>query len=1797
MKRLIIQNRRGTKEEWEETNLVPKDGELVVEQQSKYSKIKVGDGVTSYDELPFVTDSVEDSLEVLSNRVDVFTKLGEGSTTGDAELTDIRVGYDTNVYPTAGDAVRAVGRDVQDLRKSLEQFIDADAVDGLAYEDNMLYLTANGQVLPETGVEIVGGGGGGSVSNVKLTFTNLTPNGSNFSVTSSDKVVLQFKFTSVEDGVPTGDFTCVVEVNGSARKTLYLSQDEESTSIDVTDWLAADENKVVITCTDVYGNMRKYTYNIDVIDLIVRSSFNANIVYSNIAYEKGIDFRYAAVGLVDKTVYFELDDKIIGSKVLAAHTSGREESFIIAMNQLSHGTHKFRVFARATIDDNVIDSNVLDYDILVHFQGETLPMIGSTYSVSEVVQGELISIPYIVFDPNDAECEISLDITYDTGTEVKSYSHTTSKVDQTLQHWNTRLYPTANSVYFTITYAPSDLDTPLSVTHTIKVSPAEVVIEPVDDPILHLSAIGRSNNENPTPAVWTYTSSTDVITTSFNNFNWKSNGWIIDDAGDTCLRLNGGAQAIINFAPFASSNFNIQNNGLTIEFEFAIRDVNNRDTIVIDCFKDNKGLQATADKAFIKSTSDTITCNYKDEEKIKLSFTIEKDGKDSFGNDSTKFLSIYMNGVLTGILQYTSNEFNHDAFIKLGDTGCTLDVYSIRIYNKVLSHREITTNYIADLTDMSSKTLLFDDNDIYTANGLLDYEDVKTKIPTITFTGQMPTFKGDKRVVKMDFVNPFDHSKDFSEVYGGPIRVLIDVQGTSSQYYVRKNWKVKLYDKKYVNSGVNNAPYQHMDNEIPAKVFCIKVDYAEGTGTHNTQNANFVETLYSELIPPQKDDDRVRTTITGFPCVIFEKATEVSTPIFSSKGNFNFDKDAEDAFGFNDDYDVECWEFKNNTSDACNFLGEIPRDWADDFEPRYTPHSDTWDEIDELQELKSLATDENGNVDWNKFTPEQYEELLSKRDAIIPEFKALHDWVVSTKDDLNKFREEFEDHFDMHYSLIYYVYTFVALMTDQRAKNMFLTRWTSLNSSGQTVSKWYPYFYDNDTSYGINNEGYLVFDYYHEDTDQVDNTNVYNGQNSILWSNFRRAFANEIKNMYTSLRSDGKLSYDKIINQFIEEGSSRWSASIYNEDAEYKYVTMARPANAVDGKVNTSNLYQVRGNGEPHLKYFVQNRIKYCDSKWNAGTYPNDYVLMRINTPQKSPLLPTEEEISTYELEANQTLNLCVCGDALTDTYLAYTCDDISVQVELSIGDSGYVGYEFVAPTSGTYIFTTDDTHTIVRAERGEGDAELAESLDAVPANPAITVTPYSDMYCGVKYKANGTLLQSRAKKNEAKTFGTSITEQFNDTETTVFGASEISSLGDLSGLYCSVLDVSSADKLVNLQVGNDNPKYRNTMLREINVGTNTLLKRIDLSNCVRLNQALDLSNCSNIEEIYALGTSISGVSLPSAGYIKKLYLPKTINSLTITNHPNLKTNNFQIGDGLETQNLTSLCLANCGDLDVSAIFESCLFEGTPLQRVRLTNVEWLDWSVEELRKLYSPKEGADFTGYGLTGINDNGSPMNELNITGRCVLSENISGEVMAELVAHFPYLTFEMAEGYSVSATITFMDDAGETVLYTENLQSSETTNITCPDPVITGKIAMPTKESTAQYSYAWRGWSIQPAQNRTPQEDALRNILGNRTLYPAFEPVLREYTVNFYTDEHLLYSETVKYGSMVTFNVNNVIDSDLLITEPDGGIVPKKMGVQQPEVFEFIGWQPSPDLSHKMCLIMHSSMLMILTTIKFN
>ena len=1631
----------------------------------------------------------------------------DSTLTRDEEVIDIRVGYNGVDHASAGDAVRAIGNELDALKASLPDYIPSNAVDGLHYENNQLWLTSKDELVGDP-VTITGGsGGGGSISTVKV--TNNLPSVA-FTVAKGNETLINFTYTSFENEVPTGDGVYAITINDKNIDALSGSiQHGVAKILNVADYLKNGANKVKVTCSDQYGSSRSLVYTISVVELRIESSFTSAQIFNDT-----ITFRYKVFGQIEKTALILVDGEAVSTKTLSASVSGNEITLLIPKQV--HGCHKITAYVTATIDENTVESNILEYEVICVEPDNNEAIIASIYKATEATQGDLISIPYMIYDPVTVNTTVDLIVYAQVAGDLIEINRNTVTASRDQQLWNTRNYPTGN-VVFAISYTYSLYGVQMTITkmHAVKVEAMEIDVEAEEDSLqLYLTAQGRSNNEQ-NPAVWEFTQTPDgdktydKVTTTFEGFNWKSNGWVTDTAGDTCLRLNGDAKAIINFKPFEKD---FKTNGKTIEFEFVVRDVNDRDAIVIDCFDGSRGFRATPDTAFLKSSGSEVSCRYKDEERVRVAIAVEH------VDTTSRFVSIYLDGVLSGVQRYAATDiFSQDNPLKitLGSSLCGLDVYNIRVYDKALETPVVLQNFIADQTVPSTRLQLVTNNDILDENNKVSYDRVKAlgQIPIITFTGPMPTYKGDKKkkTTRMKFEDPANPEMNFDVLLDQ-----IDVQGTSSQFYIRKNWKVKLPEAR-----------AHMPGAIPAKVFCIKVDYAEATGTHNTGAANYIETLYDRevvTLPPQKDDTRVRTTVQGFPIIIFEKATEDSEPVFSSKGNFNYDKDAENAFGFTKDYKdygVECWEFCNNTSDPVNFAGEIPAEWLDDFEPRYVPESANFERIEELQEIAELAASGKGII-----TEAQKNELATLMRNCIANFKEVHDWVLSTatytlvdgkrvpmvptpltepvtygettytEDNeeyrLAKFKYEFRNYFNMHYTSMYYVFTFFALMTDQRAKNLFLTRWKEADG----VYRWYPYFYDNDTIFGINNEGALVFDYFHEDTDQLGSSNVFNGQNSVLWNNFRLCFPKEIEDTYSDLRNGGKLAYNKIIDQFVVNGSDKYSEAIYNADADYKYVSMAREnvdhtdedGNQVTG-IDASNLYQVRGTGEQHLRYFIANRLNYCDSKWYAGSYPSDDIFLRIYTP-KAADDATQEEID-----------------------------------------------------------------------------RINASLAAVPANPAITITPFSDMYAGVRYKS-GTLQQKRLKAGEEWTFRPiNENETFGDTETAIYGAGEISSLGDLSGLYCGVINLSNAAKLTELTVGNADPAYYNDNFREISVGNNRLLRYIDLRNCSGLGIAgenpqktLELSGCPNIEHIYTEGTNLASVDLPDGGYIKTLHLPRSLNTLVIKNHKNIT--DFYIES---YENIRTLYVEN-SNLNTNELLEACRnAEGKyTVERVRLTGIEWgtAEEPLSNADFILSlvPKFDADGNIIsGIRGIDEKNNPLDDAYLVGTCYI-EKLTGEEYTEIKSHYPYLDIKYGE---MTSKVTFMSTDSETVLYVETVTNLNSEVSDCADPVLTNKITKPTKESTDEFDYEWIGWSRKA--NGELQVDALLAITGDRLLYPVFRAIRRNYIVTFMNStapegNQLLAEIITPYGN----------DADYFGA---GYLTPTKQDAASPELYTFTGWHPAP------------------------
>ena len=438
------------------------------------------------------------------------------------------------------------------------------------------------------------------------------------------------------------------------------------------------------------------------------------------------------------------------------------------------------------------------------------------------------------------------------------------------------------------------------------------------------------------------------------------------------------------------------------------------------------------------------------------------------------------------------------------------------------------------------------------------------------------------------------------------------------------------------------------------------------------------------------------------------------------------------------------------------------------------------------------------------------------------------------------------------------------------------------------------------TSFGINNKGSLIFDYYHEDYDNedagshnstLDQTDVYNGKDSVLWVNFAEAFASEIQQTYGAWRSgsDPLLSYDKIIETFITNHSDQWSISIYNEDAEYKYISMYRNGEPKGDE----NLYQVRGTGEEHLKYFVKNRLMYCDSKWKTGDFVNkdtNTIIMRINSPEVS-------------------------------------------------------------------------------------DPDLTPSS-------LIKYKTFSNMYAGVGYGAkSGVSHHKYVERGKEVSFIDNETSGQNDLDTYIFGANEISSLDDLSRLYCGAINVSAASKLTKLTIGNENKNYKNNLLTTLSLSNNRLLRELNICNCTALQGTIDLSLCPDIQKIYAKGSGISGVQLPTSGFLKEITLPATISNLAITKQKRItrfecegygNITTLKIDDSTMAIEQEDGTMQSTDRFPLQEILLGCNIDN--LVSVSITNTKWDVGSEEVLRTIItklSQKQGFVLEGsvYLLNGV------------------------------------------------------------------------------------------------------------------------------------------------------------------------------------------------------------------------------------
>ena len=989
-----------------------------------------------------------------------------------------------------------------------------------------------------------------------------------------------------------------------------------SVHFNIDKYIAEGTNTIIVAVTGqntLASTTVAITY--EVVNLQLTDTLDISKVYNLTNGTATLDVPYAISGYGTKILEWYIDgvqlDYVKAEDEIVESNTTRTKHITLA--NLSQGKHSLQFRAYTTVAGIKYYTNTLYRDILIY-----------TNVGNEVMIAIATSIPsqYGVLGPND---EVSI---YDMGQYVPyslrfaTYTATnaaSTPVTVKLGDNVVAEVSSANGIENNIVIYPSKSGS--SSIHLIaenveynlvaNISPTNMNIGEITNGLaLNLTASDKSNN-SPNKDTWSY----GKITGTLSGFAWNdTSGWV-----NNRLEMNAGASVDINYAPLGNTPTNL---GKTIEIEWMTKNVSNDNAIICDMRTNGVGIVIYATKVAMTSADGvTIETEYKSEENVRVAFVINP----SAGATHQCMSFIYANGILSRAEKWAiTDSYTSSANIHIeASESAEVSLKSIRIYDGALSADNILNNYILYRDSAQEMLEVYDRNDVYeSGRDIFDATKMSSRLPVMIVTGDIPTLentsvKDTQIVVDIEYTNLQDMSKSFRLA-----NAAMRPQGTSSMGYPKKNFRIYtreldetiLYDAN--GNVVENRLYSFKEGAQPVDCWCLKADYAESSGTHNTGIARlWNKALYDARVtidlgkdnPHNVDNEPllrtnaqkaaveagypydVRTTIDGFPILLFYRPSANDDLIFIGKYNFNNDKSTESVFGFTgipnfDNSRMQCWEVLNNGNALALFttIDNFDTKWSDAFESRY-PDTKT----PNIYDLKAFAT-----------------------------------WMVNVTPDA--FVTEKWEHLDVPKMAAYWVYLMRHAAADQFVKNAMFT--------SEDGEHFYYILYDNDTINGLINSGRLRIRPT-DDRSTVDESGepVFAGRDSRLWNMLEAddEFMRIVSQVDNALYSAG-ISYDNTIRIFDEEQADKWVEKVYNQDAMYKYISPY-----VDKGIN--NLFMLQGKRDLHRRWWLANRFAIYDAKYVSGEYKSQAVELKCinNTPAGQQFTVT----SGYPLEYGFGIN------------------------------------------------------------------------------------------------------------------------------------------------------------------------------------------------------------------------------------------------------------------------------------------------------------------------------------------------------------------------------------------------------------------------------------------------------------------------------------------------------------------------------------------------------------------------------
>lgn len=726
--------------------------------------------------------------------------------------------------------------------------------------------------------------------------------------------------------------------------------------------------------------------------------------------------------------------------------------------------------------------------------------------------------------------------------------------------------------------------------------------EITDGLVLDFSASGKTNADR----TWSY----GQYQGTFTGFKWNGTSGYNNNR----LIIDGGSSFGINYAPFANS---LHTTGLTLELEYSTLNVSDDNAVIMDLLTNGVGFKLTASEAALysniwKSAADSekraLKKRFKSGETYRVTYVVNPYS----GVSNHGLVFVYVNGRIGGAKAYTEADsfISNKELLFTGKADAVIALKQVRIYNTALSSDQVLNNYMLYRDTLAEMQTIYDANDVLEGDTTsFDPYALAEVMPVMLLTGNIPALENeyqDKKkqiVVDVEYINMQDPELSFTAT-----NATLTPQGTSSMAYPKKNFR--LYFRKYTYAVVLDWEGNEIESGLysfkkangtqkaaqPVSTWCTKADYAESSSSHNTGVARLwnkalydakvsytasdpshsVSNAYALRTQAQQaalDNDYeydVRTCIDGFPICMFYRLTADSDYIFIGKYNFNNDKSTESVFGFKDipGFDatnMQCWEVLDNSHDIALFrtVANFDTNFTKAFEARYPDDAGKPSEATRAQgALKSFCT-----------------------------------WISGYANSAGgsaSFATEKWEHLNVYMVAAYYIYLMTMGAVDQTTKNAMLTSEDGVH--------FYYINYDNDTILGVRNDGILAFpptiNRQSLDTSYEGVTvYAYAGHENTLWNMLEAdtEFMAIARAVYTSLYNAG-WNYSALVDMFDDKQSLLWCERVFNQDADYKYLTPYRDA-------GTDHLEMLQGSRSSHRRWWISKRLALYDSLFVAGEF------------------------------------------------------------------------------------------------------------------------------------------------------------------------------------------------------------------------------------------------------------------------------------------------------------------------------------------------------------------------------------------------------------------------------------------------------------------------------------------------------------------------------------------------------------------------------------------------------------------